>query len=202
VKIIGLTGGIGSGKSTAAAILGELGATVIDADRVGHEVYLPGTAWWGQVVAAFGKDIVAQDGTIDRKRLGGIVFADRSRLVELNGIVHPLIADTVRHRIAEHVRTTPRTPIVVEAAVLIEANWQTLVDEVWLVVASAEAVVARLGSQRGLSREAIEARVRSQLSEADRRKHAAVVIDNSGTLEDLRAQLSRLWAERVVNKHG
>lgn len=197
MKTIGLTGGIGSGKSTAAVILAELGAEVIDADRVGHEVYLPGTPGWSQVVAAFGREVVAPDGTIDRQRLGGIVFADRSRLAELNGIVHPLIAEAVRQRLAERGRSAPDKPIVVEAAVLIEANWQTLVDEVWLVVASAEAVIARLGAQRGLSREAIEARVRSQLSEADRRKHADVVIDNSGTLQDLRARLSQLWAERT-----
>lgn len=195
MKTIGLTGGIGSGKSAAAAILAELGAEVIDADRVGHEVYLPGTPGWNQIVAAFGQEVVASDGTIDRKCLGGIVFADRSRLAELNGIVHPLIAEAVRERLAE---SAARTAIVVEAAVLIEANWQTLVDEVWLVVASPEAVITRLGSQRGLSREAIEARVRSQLSEADRRKHADVVIDNSGTLADLRAHLSRLWTERVI----
>lgn len=200
MKTIGLTGGIGSGKSTAAAILAELGADVIDADRVGHEVYLPGTKGWRQVVDAFGQDIVAEDGTIDRKRLGAIVFADRSRLADLNAIVHPLIAETVAQRLAE--RSGSGKPLVVEAAVLIEANWQTLVDEVWLVVASPEAVVARLGAQRGLSREAIEARVRSQLSEAERRKHAAVVIDNSGTLEDLRANLARVWAERVATTRG
>lgn len=196
MKTIGLTGGIGSGKSTAAAILDELGAEVIDADRVGHEVYLPGTAGWSQVVAAFGPDIVAADGSIDRKRLGAIVFADRSRLAELNAIVHPLIAQTVAQRLAE--RSSAGKPIVVEAAVLIEANWQTLVDEVWLVVASPEAVVARLSSQRGLSREAVEARVRSQLSDAARRARADVVIDNSGTVEELRGRLAQLWAERVI----
>lgn len=195
MKTIGLTGGIGSGKSTAAAILAELGADVIDADRVGHDVYLPGTKGWQRVVEAFGQEIVAPDGTIDRKRLGAIVFADRSRLADLNAIVHPLIAETVAERLAQ--RSGSGKPLVVEAAVLIEANWQTLVDEVWLVVASPDAVVARLGSQRGLSREAIEARVRSQLSEAERRKHADVVVDNSGTLGDLRARLAQLWAERV-----
>jgi dephospho-CoA kinase len=195
VKAIGLTGGIGSGKSTAATILAELGAEVIDADRIGHEVYLPGTPGWNQVVSAFGRDIVAPDGTIDRQRLGAIVFADRARLAELNAIVHPLIAQAVAQRLAD--RSNSGRPLVVEAAVLIEAGWQTLVDEVWLVVANADAVVARLGSQRGLSREAIEARVRSQLSEAERRLHAQVVIDNSGSLAELRERLARLWAERI-----
>lgn len=196
MKTIGLTGGIGSGKSTAAAILAELGADVIDADRIGHEVYLPGTTGWDQVVSAFGREITAPDGTIDRKRLGAIVFTDRTRLAELNAIVHPLIAQAVAQRLAD--RGGSGKPLVVEAAVLIEANWQTLVDEVWLVVASPEAVVARLASQRGLSQEAIEARVRSQLSEAERRKHAHVVIDNSGSLQALRARLTRLWTERVL----
>ena len=116
-------------------------------------------------------------------------------MADLNAIVHPLIAETVAERLAQ--RSGAGKPLVVEAAVLIEANWQTLVDEVWLVVASPEAVVARLGSQRGLTREAIEARVRSQLSEAERRRHADVVVDNSGTVEDLRARLAQLWAERV-----
>ena len=195
MKTIGLTGGIGSGKSTAAKILADLGAEVIDADRVGHEVYQPGTPGWDQVVAAFGRGIVAADGTIDRKSLGAVVFADKAKLAELNAIVHPLIAQAVAQRLA-HAGAAGK-PIVVEAAVLIEANWQTLVDEVWLVVASPEAVIARLGSQRGLSREAVEARVRSQLSDAERRAKSDVVIDNSGTLEELRALLSRLWKERV-----
>lgn len=198
MKTIGLTGGIGSGKSSAAKILAELGAEVIDADRVGHEVYQPGTPGWDQVVAAFGQGVVAADGTIDRKSLGAIVFADRAKLAELNAIVHPLIAQTVAQRLVN--AGTSGKPIVVEAAVLIEANWQTLVDEVWLVVASPEAVISRLGSQRGLSREAVEARVRSQLSDAERRAKSDVVIDNSGTLEELRAHLSRLWKERVLTE--
>lgn len=198
MKTIGLTGGIGSGKSTAAKILAELGAEVIDADRVGHEVYLPGTPGWDQVVAAFGRGIVGADGTIDRKSLGAIVFADRSKLAELNAIVHPLIAQAVAQRVAHG--SAMGKPIVVEAAVLIEANWNALVDEVWLVVAHPEAVVARLNAQRGLSREAIEARVRSQLSDAERRAKSDVVIDNSGTLEELRAQLARLWNERVLER--
>ena len=98
MKTVGLTGGIGSGKSTAAAILADLGAYVIDADRVGHAVYEPGTQGWLQVVTAFGDDIVGPDGTIDRKRLGGMVFSNAEELERLNGIVHPLIRTAVADR--------------------------------------------------------------------------------------------------------
>jgi dephospho-CoA kinase len=198
VKTIGLTGGIGSGKSTAAVMLAELGAKVIDADRVGHQVYAPDTAGWHRVVEVFGQGIVASDGTIDRKRLGAIVFADRARLDQLNGIVHPLIADAIRDRIAEHRRGGSETPIVVEAAVLLEANWQTLVDEVWVVVANPEAVIDRISTQRGLGRDAIEARMSSQLSDTERRTRADIVIDNSGTHDSLRAHLEKLWSQRVA----
>jgi dephospho-CoA kinase len=198
VITIGLTGGIGSGKTTAAAILAELGAAVIDADKVGHAVYAPGTTGWRRVVDAFGTAIIAPDGSVDRKRLGSIVFADQPRLEQLNAIVHPLIAEAIHTQIAERRTADSQTPIVVEAAVLLEANWQTLVDEVWLVVASPSAVIERVENQRGLSRAAIEARIASQLSDTERRSRADVVIDNSGSLAQLRAQLERLWRERVM----
>ncbi|MEO8602327.1 MAG: dephospho-CoA kinase [bacterium] len=196
VKTIGVTGGIGSGKSAAVAILAELGALVIDADRVGHDVYLPGTVGWQSVVDAFGREVVAADGTIDRKRLGALVFADRSALARLNGIAHPLI----REAIAERLAAAPGgdQPIVVEAALLVEAKWNALVDECWLVVARPDVVEARLVSQRGMDPAAIAARVRSQLSDAERAAHADVTIDNSGSLDALRTQIERLWRERLA----
>jgi dephospho-CoA kinase len=199
VKVLGVTGGIGSGKSAATEILAELGAVVVDADRVGHETYLPGTLGWDQVVAEFGREVVAADGSIDRRRLGAIVFADPARLARLNAIVHPLIRDTVAARIAAE-RSTGRAPaVVVEAALLVEAKWDALVDEVWLITAQRAAVEQRLRAQRGLDRAAIAARMRAQLSDAERAARADVVIDNSGSLQALRAQLTTLWRERVLN---
>jgi dephospho-CoA kinase len=198
MKVIGLTGGIGSGKSGASAFLAERGATVIDADRVGHEAYAPGTPGWEQVVAEFGREVVAADGTIDRKRLGAMVFANPAKLARLNAIVHPLIRAAIARRVAAE-RSAARAPaIVIEAALLVEAKWDALVDEVWVVTARPAVIEERLVSQRGLDRAAIAARMAAQLDEASRAARADVVIDNSGSREALRAELDRLWRERVV----
>jgi len=199
MKVIGLTGGIGSGKSLAAKVLAALGADVIDADRVGHAVYEPGTLGWQRVVAEFGNDIVADNGMIDRQRLGAIVFSDPARLADLNRIVHPLIAAAIREQIEARRRSAPERPIVVEAAVLIEANWRPLVDELWVVVANRERVVERVAAQRNLDRSAIEARMNAQLSDAERRAHADVVVENDGSVEALERRLERVWRERVAS---
>jgi dephospho-CoA kinase len=196
VKVIGLTGGIGSGKSTVSAILAELGALVIDADRIGHEAYAPGTEGWRQVVEEFGTDIVAPDGSIDRGRLGAIVFADRSKLERLSRIVHPLIRDEIRRRIAAQRAAGRQAPVVVEAALLIEAGWNSVVDEVWVVVADRQTATKRVAAQRGLDTAAIESRMSAQLADDVRRRHAHVVIDNSGTEAALRARIEELWRER------
>lgn len=198
MKVVGVTGGIGSGKSTAARILGELGAYVIDADKVGHDIYRPGSEGWRRVVEAFGRDVVAPDGTIDRQRLGAIVFADRSQLTRLNTLLHPLIGAEIRRLVeAKRVEGGPAA-IVVEAAILVEASWQSLFDEVWVVTAEREAVIDRLATQRGLDRSAVQTRMDSQLGDEERCRHATVVIPNAGTVDDLRAQLERLWAERLA----
>lgn len=198
MKVVGLTGGIGTGKSVAARILGELGGLIIDADRVGHETYAPGTPGWEQVVAEFGHAVVAPDGTIDRQRLGAIVFADADRLARLNAIVHPLIRAAIGDRIKEARAAGGAPGIVIEAALLVEANWDALVDEVWVVTARPAVIEERLITQRGLDRAAIAARMAAQLGEAARAERADVMVDNSGSLDALRAQLSRLWRERVA----
>lgn len=194
---IGLTGGIGSGKSTVAEILAELGAFVVDADRVGHEVYLPGTPGWERVVGAFGREVVAADGTIDRKALGAIVFADPRQLARLNAIVHPLIGQAVRERVASASAENPERPVVVEAALLVEAKWYELVDEVWVVEVDPEVVIERVTASRPMDVAAVQARIDAQLSNRDRRRVADVVITNDGTPAELRAEVERLWRERI-----
>jgi dephospho-CoA kinase len=193
VKTIGLTGGIGSGKSTVSQLLGELGAFVIDADKVGHEIYLPGKEAWKQVTAAFGQDILAPDQTIDRKKLGAIIFGSDDARKKLNSIVHPLMFKDIDYRIKEKRADGFTKPIVVEAAILIEANWLPLADEVWLIVTNKNAVIERVASQRGLSARDTEARIASQLSDAERRKYATLVIENDGSLEDLKIKVQQAW---------
>ena len=194
---IGLTGGIGSGKSTAAKILSEFGAPIIDADKVAHTTYAPGGAAYDAVVAAFGAEIVAPDGTIDRKKLGAIVFGNPERLNKLTSIVWPATYDGIRTKVAELRASGAKTPIIVEAAILIEAKWNPLFDEIWLVRASRQAVIDRIERQRGLKPAETEARIRAQLSDEERAKHASLVIDNNGSLDELREVLGQVWSDAV-----
>lgn len=195
--VIGLTGGIGSGKSTVAAMLAERGALVIDTDRIGHEVYQPGAEGHRRIVAAFGPEVLAADGSIDRVKLGAVVFADPEARRRLNGIVHPLIGAEARRRIAESRARDPERPIVLEVPLLIEVGWHAVVDRVWVVSASRETAIGRLTGSRGLSRAEIERRLDAQLADAERRKHAHLVIENDGTPERLRAQVEAAWRTLV-----
>lgn len=197
MKTIGLTGGIGAGKSTVSQILAELGAFIIDSDKVGHEIYLPGREAWQQVIAEFGRDILAADQTIDRKKLGALVFASDAARKRLNAIVHPLMFRDIRRRVTEKRAEGFTKPIVVEAAILIEANWLPLVDEVWVVITGKSAVIERVAVQRGLSARDTEARIASQLSDSERLKYADVVIRNDGSVEDLKQQIATAW-ERLT----
>jgi dephospho-CoA kinase len=194
---IGLTGGIGSGKSTVAQILGEFGAPILDADKVAHTTYAPDAPAYAAVVAAFGADIVALDRTIDRKKLGAVVFGNAERLNKLTSIVWPATFESIRRNVAELRANGAKLPIVVEAAILIEANWHPLFDEIWLVRASREQVIARIESQRGLKPAETEARIRAQLSDEERAKHASLIIENNGSIEELRELLKTVWAEAL-----
>ncbi len=195
MRTIGLTGGIGSGKSTVSKILADLGAFVIDADTVGHEIYLPGKAAWQQVTAAFGQDILAEDQTIDRKKLGAIVFSSADALKQLNTIVHPIMFTEIEQRIQAKRDEGFTPPIVVEAAILIEANWLPLADEVWVVVTDKSAIIERVAEQRGMAAKDTEARIANQLSDQERLKHATVVIHNDGSLEDLQQHIQQVWSQ-------
>lgn len=191
-RVIGLTGGIGSGKSTVATILAELGAHVVDADRIGHEVYRPGTEGFTRVVEAFGPGIVGSDGTIDRRALGAVVFADRAALARLNALVHPLIGEEIRRRIGDVLAADDGRPIVIEAAIMIEAGWRFF-DAIWLVTVDAETAIARVTASRGLTRAEVERRLAAQMPEAERRRHAQVILDNNGTPAELRRQVEAAW---------
>jgi dephospho-CoA kinase len=192
MKVIGLTGGIGSGKSTVSRFLAELGAVIIDSDKVGHEALKPDTELWREVVAAFGRQILTPSGDIDREKLGEIVFSNPNSLVRLNQIMHPRLHDVVKAQL-EECRKQGIEVVVLEAPLLIEAGWTSLVDEIWVTAASDGTVLRRLQERTGLSEPESLARIRSQLSSMERVRHADVIVDTDGELDELRARVEKLW---------
>ena len=195
--VIGLTGGIGTGKTQVSNMLEELGAAIINADLLGHEAYRPHTEAWQEVVEAFGKNILAPQGEVDRQKLGAIVFSDPEALSRLNSIMHPRIYRMVEERIAGSEKNG-RDVVVVEAALLVEAGWTPLVSEVWVTISSEDRVILRVKGRADLDEEAIRARLRSQMPQSERMNHADAVIDNNGSLENLRDQVRQLWNSRVL----
>ena len=197
--VVGLTGGIGTGKGEVSAVLAELGADVIDADLLGHETYEPGTDGWREVVEAFGHGIVAPSGEIDRRKLATLVFADESARERLNRIGHPLIRSLLKERIRLSEEQGAKV-VVVEAAILIEAGWRSLVDEVWVTAAPEDRIIERVQARSDLSPEAVRARMRSQMPSDRLAAQADAVIDNGSTLEDLRGHVLALWKSRVLDR--
>ena len=195
---IGLTGGIGTGKSLVSNILNDLGATIVNADLLGHEAYLPGTVGFDMVVDSFGDQIVGDDGTVDRKKLGPIVFSSSQNMAKLNAIMHPLIRNMIQAQLEEY-SSNGTDVVVVEAAVLIEANWVDLFDEVWVVTSDKETVIERLKDRNSLSREDAIIRIDSQMSTEERIDHSDVVISNDKTIDELTDNVEKIWNTRVVN---
>jgi len=196
--VIGLTGGIGTGKSEAARQLEELGALIISADQVGHEAYTVNTEAWEQVVATFGNGILQDDNEIDRRKLGGIVFSDPSQLEKLNQIMHPRMARIVSDKI-EAFRGQGVDIVVVEAALLFEAGWDSLVEEVWVTDAPEEIIIGRLRERNGFSEEEAKKRINSQMDRMERIGRSDFVINNSGDMAELGTTIKELWDRRVVN---
>jgi dephospho-CoA kinase len=191
---IGLTGGIGSGKSTVAGLLADRGAQVVDADRIAREVVAPGTPGLAAVVEAFGPSVLTADGALDRPALAAVVFADPAARARLDGIVHPL----VRARAAELVSAAPPDAVVVQdVPLLVETGQAGSYDLVLVVEAERETRVRRL-VRRGLTEADARARIGAQATDEQRRAVADVVLDNSGTPGELAAQVERFWAERVA----
>ncbi|MGY1842887.1 dephospho-CoA kinase [Modestobacter sp. SYSU DS0875] len=191
---IGLTGGIGSGKSTVAALLAERGARVVDADRLAREAVAPGTAGLAEVVAAFGDGVLAADGSLDRPALAAIVFSDPAARARLDGIVHP----RVRSRAAELVAAAPADAVVVQdVPLLVETGQAGSYDLVLVVEAPLETRVSRLVG-RGLGEDDARARVASQATDEQRRAVADVVLVNDGDRAALADQVARFWVERVA----
>lgn len=201
MRVIGLTGGIGTGKTKVARVLESLGAAVIDADLLAHETYARGTDGLTEVVAEFGGGVLTADGEVDRRRLADIVFNDRGALEKLQSIVHPRTRAAVAGRL-QHMRDRRVEAVVLVAALLLEAGWADLVDEMWVTVAPEDLVADRVGLRDGLDAGAFRARVRAQMTQEARLARADVVIDNGGGLDQLRERVTGLWRERAPNKRS
>ena len=199
--VTGLTGGIAAGKSTVSERLATLGAHVIDADRVGHRVLRSGGEAHAAVVGAFGTEILDEAGEIVRARLGRRVFGDPERLADLNRLTHPLMAARMEREIDEiRARSEPPPFIVLDAAVLFEAGWDALCDEVWTVSTAPERALERLVARNRLTPEAARARIEAQLGNAEREARADRVIRNDGTLAALAEAVDSLAAGLGVGR--
>jgi dephospho-CoA kinase len=193
--MVGLTGGIGAGKSEVARRLAQLGAVVIDSDRLAREVVEPGTEGLAEVVAAFGPEVLGPDGALDRPALGRRVFGDEAARHRLEAIIHP----RVRARSAELIAAAPPDAVVVnDIPLLVETGIGAGFDLVVVVTASVPSRLRRLAGYRGMSAEEARSRMAAQATDEQRRAVADVVLDNDGSLEDLRAAVDRLWHERLA----
>jgi dephospho-CoA kinase len=197
---VGLTGGIGSGKSTVARLLAERGAVVVDADALARDALERGSPGLRAVVERFGSAILRPDGALDRRALAGIVFADDDARRDLEAIVHP----DVRRRIARAIAPYAATDrvVVVESPLLIETGQADTVEVLVVVVADEAARVERLERERGMTAEEVRARIAAQAPPVERAAVADVVIDNDGTMDELEAQVDRLWARLDADASG
>jgi dephospho-CoA kinase len=193
VQLIGLTGGIASGKSTIARRLTERGAVVVDADRIAREVVEPGTPALAAIAERFGTAVIAPDGSLDRPALGAIVFADEDARLALNAITHPAVLQASTERFRQAAEADPDAVVVYDVPLLVESANEYPFELVVVAHASAETRVERLVALRGMDRAEAERRIRSQASDEERLAVADVVIDTDGTLESTLEQTDALW---------
>lgn len=194
MKVICLTGGLASGKSTAVQYLASKGADVIDADVLGHRAYDPGTPAFEQVIAAFGEDVRSAEGQIDRKVLGSKVFGKPDELKRLTDIVWPEIRRLAEAQISDIAASNPDALIVLEAAVLFEAGWEDIGETIWVIAVDRETAITRSMARDNADRESVERRLDSQLSNEERIARADVVITNNGSEAEFVVQLDESWA--------
>lgn len=199
MKIIGLTGNIASGKSAVGEIFKKLGATVIDADQAARSVVEPEKPAWKEIVDKFGSGVLNPDGTIDREKLGEVIFNEEAKRKVLNDITHPRILDELSERI-ERNRLEGKDAVIIEAALIVEkgGSLREIIDALIVVSSDRESRIKRLGSRSGYTRQEALSRINSQMSSAQKEKHADYVIDNSGSLEDTERQVLKIW-ENIIN---
>lgn len=201
MRLIGLTGGIASGKSTVAAIFERLGAQVVDADLLAREVVAPGEEALERIAAAFGAGVLTPDGALNRAALGEKVFADQAARRTLEEITHPAIRQRAEKRLARLRAAGVATAFYV-APLLIEAGVAARMDEVWVVYLDHATQLERLMARDGLTAAAAEARIASQMPMEEKKRLARIVIDNRGSREELEAEVLRLWRSELLGAHG
>ena len=192
---VGLTGSIAVGKSFVSSVLAELGCHVLDADQTAREVVAPGSAGLRAVAEAFGGEVVRADGTLDRARLGSVVFADEAKRQLLNSILHPLIISAQDEWVREREREDPRGIAVVDAALMIETGSYRRIDKLIVVHCEEAAQLARLMSRDGLTREEAARRVAAQMPQREKMSRADFLVDSSGTREQTRRQVVKIYEE-------
>ena len=200
MRIIGLTGGIACGKSTVSRALRALGAAIIDADALAHELSQPGQPIFNAYVECFGREIVTAGGTLDRAAIAARVFADPAVRAEVDAIAHPLIRTAAEERLRA-ARAAGKRAAVLDVPLLFEAGWDVLADEVWVVALPAEEQLARLlARDKSMSEGEARARISAQMPLAEKCARADIVIDNSGTVKETRECIEQLWRERIIGR--
>ncbi|CUH95567.1 hypothetical protein P22_1638 [Propionispora sp. 2/2-37] len=196
--IIGLTGGIASGKSTVSTILKENGCRIIDADRIAHQVMEEGKPVWQKIVERFGSEILLADRSINRKKLGDAVFNDSALRTWLNHVTHPAIREEINRQIAK-AGQEGCSVVVLDIPLLIEAGWQEAVDELWVVYVNRENQIRRLMARSGLTREQALQRIDAQMSLEEKRNYADVLIDNNTDKETMKQYVLAAWRNLQKN---
>tara|TARA_B100000315_G_C14396878_1_gene504597 strand:- start:145 stop:747 length:603 start_codon:yes stop_codon:yes gene_type:complete len=199
VVAVGLDGGIASGKSTVSKILAGYGAHIINSDKAAHQMYLPSSPMWRGIIEAFGEEVLMADQSIDRRRLGEIVFKDPKALKLLNSIVHPQIIQSIKEEIVHQKQVLEdRSVIILESALIIELKLFDIVDQVWLVIADRDLAVERLCKSRSLTRHQAEERIASQMPNEERTQYAHEIIFNNGAIQEVEDQVAKAW-ERLFS---
>lgn len=196
IRVIGLTGGIATGKSLVGLFFSEKGIPVIDADQLARDAVLPGSPALGKIIALFGPDVLTHDGLLDRKRLGTIIFSDSEKRRQLEEILHPEIRKRAEEQIAQAVAIGHKR-LIYMAPLLIEAGAADRVDDIWVVTVRPDIQIERLMRRDGINREEAERRVKSQMSLSEKERYGSVVINNSGTEAETQIILESVWAKET-----
>ena len=196
MKVIGLTGGIACGKSTASAYLKELGACIVDTDGISRATTKQGGKGYYAVLEHFGRDLLLENGEIDRRKLGGIVFADENKRKLLNALIHPIVIEESKEQM-QAARDAGYQVCILDVPLLFESGMETLCDETWLVYVPRAEQIRRIGERDGLDEKAAAARIDSQMPLEEKMRRADRAIDTSGTIEETQAKLKTLWEESV-----